>query len=80
MKTHNFRIIIEQDEDGIFVAKCPSLPGCHTQAKTYEDVVKRIEEAIGLYLEVLKERKQEDFIFQTHQPKFVAWQDLAVAI
>lgn len=80
MKTHNFRITIEQDEDGIFVAKCPSLPGCHTQAKTYEDVVKRIEEAIGLYLEVLKERKQEDFIFQTPQPKFVAWQDLAVAI
>ena len=43
--------IIEQDEDGYFVAEVPSLPGCHTQAKSLDELAKRIKEAIELYLE-----------------------------
>ncbi len=50
----NFRVLIEQDENGIFVASVPSIPGCHTQGDTYEESLKNIEEAIELCLEVAK--------------------------
>ena len=39
------------DEDGYFIASVPSLPGCYTQAKTFEQVKKRIEEVIKLCLD-----------------------------
>jgi predicted RNase H-like HicB family nuclease len=60
-----FTVIIEQDEDGIYVASVPELPGCHTQAKTLDELNRRIKEAIELYLEVVAEKgeeKQLDFI------------------
>jgi predicted RNase H-like HicB family nuclease len=51
LKTYNFTILIEKDEDGIYVATVPALKGCHTQAKSLEEIYPRIKEAIGLYLE-----------------------------
>lgn len=50
-----FSVIIEKDEDGYFVANVPELPGCHTQAKSLDQLNKRIKEAIELYLEVNKD-------------------------
>jgi len=50
-----FDILIEKDEDGYFVASVPALPGCHTQAKSLDVLMKRIQEAIKLYLEVCKD-------------------------
>ncbi|MBR1368814.1 hypothetical protein RJ53_04525 [Methanocalculus chunghsingensis] len=47
-----FDCLIEKDEDGYYHASIPSLPGCFTQAKTYEEVLHRLHEAITLYLEV----------------------------
>jgi len=44
--------VIEQDEDGYFVASVPALRGCHTQAKSLDVLMKRIKEAIELCLEV----------------------------
>jgi len=49
-----YRIIIEQDEDGFFVAECPSLPGCVSQGKSREEAVKNIKDAIHGYMESLK--------------------------
>ena len=49
-----FRIVISQDEDGVFVASCPSLPGCHSQGKTRAEAKTNIREAIEGYLESLK--------------------------
>ena len=46
--------IIEKDEDGIYVADVPEFPGCHTQAKTLDELEERIKEAIELYLEEIK--------------------------
>jgi len=60
-----FTVVIEQDEDGIYVASVPELPGCHTQAETFDELNKRIKEAIELYLEVEAEKEEErhlDFI------------------
>jgi predicted RNase H-like HicB family nuclease len=49
-----FSVVIERDSEGYFVASVPSLPGCHTQAKTLDALMKRIKEAIELCLEVEK--------------------------
>jgi len=47
-----FSVVIERDEDGIYVASIPELPGCHTQARTLDDLMVRVREAVELYLEV----------------------------
>ena len=48
-------VVIERGENGYYIASVPALPGCHTQAKTLDELNKRIKEAIKLYLEVDKE-------------------------
>lgn len=54
----NFNVVITQDEDGVYVADCPAIPGCHSQGDTYEEVEKNIKDAIQLCLKVAKEDKQ----------------------
>jgi antitoxin HicB len=49
-----FRIIIEEDEDGMFIAECPSLPGCISEGKTRQEALENIQDAIKGYLESLK--------------------------
>jgi predicted RNase H-like HicB family nuclease len=49
-----YRVLIEQDEDGIFVAEVPALPGCISQGKTRAEATENIKEAISLYLESLE--------------------------
>lgn len=51
-----FRIHIEQDEDGKFVASCPTLPGCWSQGDTREEAKRNIADAIDGYLESLAKR------------------------
>ncbi|MDE1863573.1 MAG: type II toxin-antitoxin system HicB family antitoxin [Thaumarchaeota archaeon] len=53
-----YRIIIQQDEDGVFIAKCPSLPGCISQGKTREEVLTNIKDAISGYLLSLKKHNE----------------------
>ncbi len=47
-----YNIVVEQGEDGYLIAEVIELPGCRTQAKTQEELVKRIKEAIKGYLKV----------------------------
>jgi len=49
---YEFNVIIERDADGYFVGSVPSLRGCHTQAKSLDVLVRRVQEAIALCLEV----------------------------
>ncbi len=51
MEMKEFTVLIERDEDGYYVGEVIELPGCFTQAKTIEELMKRIREAIALYLE-----------------------------
>jgi predicted RNase H-like HicB family nuclease len=51
-----FIITIFQDEDGMFIAECPSIPGCVSQGKTEQEVEKNIQDAIKECLEVRAER------------------------
>ena len=50
--SREFNIIIERDSEGYFVASVPSLSGCHTQARSLDELIERIREAIELCLEV----------------------------
>ena len=47
-----FTAIIEKGEDGYLISEVVGLPGCHTQAKTYDELIERTKEAISVYLEV----------------------------
>ncbi|RLI83085.1 type II toxin-antitoxin system HicB family antitoxin [Archaeoglobales archaeon] len=55
-------VVIEKDEDGYYVAKVPSLPGCHTQARSLDELMERVKEAIELYLEVEKDIEIGEFV------------------
>ena len=47
-----FDVVIERDEDGYYIASVPQIPGCHTQARSLDELTSRIREAIELCLEV----------------------------
>lgn len=53
-KKQELNVIIEKDESGYYVATVPSIPGCHTQAKSLDALMKRVREAVDLCLEVQK--------------------------
>lgn len=72
MKKYNFTILIERDEDGIYIASVPALKGCHTQANSVEELLPRIKEAIELCLEV----ESDEFL----QNEFVGIQQVEVVI
>lgn len=74
-KVLHFPVIIEQDEDGVYVATVPSLRGCHTQAKTLAQLDERIREAIALVLEA--ESSSDNPIPQN---KFIGVHNLEIAV
>jgi predicted RNase H-like HicB family nuclease len=53
-----YRILIEQDEDGMFVAEVPALPGCISQGRTRNETLDNIREAIHAYIESLKKHNE----------------------
>jgi antitoxin HicB len=52
--TMKFRVVVQPDEDGVFVAECPTLPGCISQGKTREEALANIKDAIEGYLASLR--------------------------
>ena len=50
-KMLKFKVVVEKDEDGYYVADVPELQGCHTQAKDKKELMKRVKEVIALCLE-----------------------------
>ena len=53
-----YRVNIEQDEDKMFIAECPALPGCISQGKTRKEALTNIKDAIKGYLESLKKHNE----------------------
>ena len=49
-----YRVSIEQDEDGVFIATCPALPGCVSEGRTREEATANVKEAMEGYLRSLK--------------------------
>lgn len=77
----NFNIVITQDEDGVFIADCPAIPGCHSQGNTYEEAEKNIKEAVKLCLKVAEDDKDYrntiDF-GQKNSPRFVGISEIFI--
>lgn len=48
-----FKVVIEEAAEGGYIAKCPSIPGCHTQGETMDEAIRNIKEAIILCLETM---------------------------
>lgn len=55
----DYNVFIERDSEGYYVASVPSLPGCHTQARSLDTLMERIREAIELYREVMQDDNDE---------------------
>ena len=53
-----YRVLIEQDEDGAYVAECPTLPGCISQGDTRDEALDNIKDAIAGYLESLRKHSE----------------------
>lgn len=51
MRKYKFRILIEQDEDGVYIASCPTLKGCYSQGDSIEKAITNIKDAIRLHIE-----------------------------
>ncbi len=51
-----FTATLARDEDGVWVAECPSIPGCVSQGATREEAIGNVKEAIALCLEVRAEQ------------------------
>ena len=60
--TREFNVVVERDSEGFYVASVPSLPGCHTQAKSLDELMERIREAIELCVDVEGGGETFDFV------------------
>jgi predicted RNase H-like HicB family nuclease len=70
-KTYRFTVTFQREDDGGYVAHCPTLPGCHSQGDTLDEAQANIEEAIAAYLESLESHgdpiPQEDIFIRPVQ-------------
>lgn len=79
IKELQFKVLIEQDEDGLYVASVPELPGCYTQGKTLEEVRERIKEVIGLILESDSDVKKEKLESPRFSPRFFGIEEVTIS-
>lgn len=66
-----FNVIVDRDEDGVWIVECPSIPGCVSQGETREKALENIKDAIALCLQVRSERGLP-LTVETHQVEVVA--------
>ena len=73
VKVSNYTVIIEQDKNGVYIAKVPNISGCYTQGKTVEKAIERIREAVQVCLKADKSDLYEPL-------KFIGIQQIEVPI
>jgi predicted RNase H-like HicB family nuclease len=62
MKSLHLPIVIEEDEDGVYIVSCPSLKGCHTYGKTIDEALANLREVVDLCLEETKPEEINKFV------------------
>ncbi|MDE1977248.1 MAG: type II toxin-antitoxin system HicB family antitoxin [Elusimicrobia bacterium] len=72
MKKYSFPVVIEKDEDGWYVGLVPDLKGCHTQARSLNELDKRLKEAIKLCLATEKKSSVYNTFIGVHQVEVAA--------
>lgn len=78
VKELQFKVLIEQDEDGVYVASVPELPGCYTQGKTLEQVRERIKEVIEIILEEHDDLRKEKLETPSSLPNFFGIEQITI--
>ena len=73
-----FKVLIEQDEDGWYVASVPELQGCYTQGRTLDQARRRIRDAITLVLNADPDLKQEKIRTPSPSPRFFGIEDVSI--
>ena len=76
MSTYRFQVILEEDEDGLYVADVPALAGCHTQGATYEEAIENIKEVIAM---CVQEMREDGRPIETRYPEVVGVRTLELA-
>jgi predicted RNase H-like HicB family nuclease len=59
VQRYQFQAVIEQDEDGMFVAEVPSIRACYAQGKTFEEAVANLTDVLKMCLEEMRSRGEE---------------------
>ncbi len=77
MELFRFQVIIEQDEDGWYVADVPALQGCHTQGKTFEEALENVREVIAMCIAELRERGEP---ISARYPEVVGIKNIEIAV
>ena len=71
------QVVIEQDEDGLYVAEVPALQGCYSQGETFEEAITNIREVIDMCIEELREEGQD---IEVRWPEVVGIKNLEAAL
>jgi len=77
MGLYRLQVIVEQDEDGVFVADVPALPGCHTQGRTFEDALANIREVAEM---CIRELLEDGTPIDPRYPEVVGIKTLEIAV
>lgn len=77
MAVYRFQVIIEQDEDGYYVADVPALRGCHAQGKTFEEAIEQVREVI---LMCVQEMREDGIEIEAHYPEVIGLKTLEIAV
>lgn len=51
MTTYQFTVVVERDEDGVYIATCPALPGCYSQGDSYQEALENLKDAMKLHIQ-----------------------------
>jgi predicted RNase H-like HicB family nuclease len=62
MRKFNFPVIIEVDEDGVYIVSCPLFKGCHSYGKTIEEAIQNIKEVIEMCLEEINMEELSKYV------------------
>ncbi|TAL60296.1 MAG: type II toxin-antitoxin system HicB family antitoxin [Bacteroidetes bacterium] len=73
-KTLHLPVIVEQDEDDIYIVSCPVFKGCHSYGKTIDEAIDNIKEVIDMCLAEEKERSKPAF------NRFIGFRELEISL
>lgn len=76
-KVYELQVVIEQDEDEVYIASCPALEGCYTQGNTFEEALENIKDVIKMCLEELKEEGKE---VEVRYPQVIGLKNIEVRV
>ncbi len=77
MKSYSIQVVVERDEDSVFIAECPALQGCYAQGKTFEQAIKNIQDVIMM---CIQEMNDENKKINLKYPEVIGIKTLEVSV